>query len=252
MNKSQANLITVEKAKLKWKPLQHRMQSKLMAMMDEMAIEEKRLLNQATLKDERENNIIAAITDDIFDDVCVSAPDLKPTAPGKPKRYVTGILKYKKERLELHFLDEEAHFVDRLIKLFQTQLEEKMCGLIDLHFTKMNAMFDNFSKLMRDHAPVDFSVDPRGEAIRVELEKHIPYIEEKTLALHDLLPVDLSQDQESMLASEDSFDDSNGQSQDLGYFIEKVSKKKRAIGDGSPNTNRREAEPKVKRIKYET
>jgi hypothetical protein len=202
MNKSQANLTTVEKAKLKWSPYRHRMQSKLMAMLDEMMAEEKRFLHRATLKDERENNIISVLTNDIYDDVFISVPQLKvsPTPPGKAKRYVTPVFKFRKDRLETHFLHDKAHFVDRLIELFQTQLHEKMEGLIDKHFTKMKAMFEDFSKLLRDHAPVDFSIDPRGEAIRAELEKVIPYIEGKAEALHDLIPVDLTEEEESKTA----------------------------------------------------
>ena len=250
MNKSQANLITVEKAKLKFDPLRIRMKSKLMAMMDEMATEEKRLLNRATLKDERENNMVAALTDSIFDDVCACAPALKATLPGKSKRYVTPIFKFKKDCLEKHFLHEEAHFVDRFIKLFQEQLEEKMEKLIDKHFGKLTAMFEEYTKLLREHTPIDFTVDPRGLAIRTELEKHIAYIEGKSEALKDILPIDLTQEDESMLASEDSFDESNSV-QDLAYFIEMASKRKRGKREASTSKTRREPEPKVKRIKYE-
>ncbi|KAH7067835.1 hypothetical protein FB567DRAFT_585403 [Paraphoma chrysanthemicola] len=252
MNNSRANLITVEKAKIKWRPLRLRMTSKLMAMMDEMASEEKRLLNRATLKDERENNIIAALTDDIFDDVWVTMPPTKSTPAGKRPRYVTPVFRFRKDRLETHFLHEKAHFVDRLIKLFQEQLEEKMHGLIDKHFAKIIAMFDEFSKLLRDHAPVDFSVDRRGEAIRAELEHHIPYLESKAEALRNLLPIDLTEEDESLLVDDDNIDEANGQVPDLEYYIDKVSKRKRGDGKSFTASVKRETEPKPKRIKLET
>jgi hypothetical protein len=247
MNRSQANLITVEKAKLKWRPFRHSIQAKVMAMMEEMIAEERRFLHRVTLKDERENNLIAALTDNIYDDVCVSAPALKvtPTPPGKAKRYVTPVFKFRKDRLETHFLHEEAHFVDRLIKLFEEQVQAKMFGLIDKHFTKLSAMFADFSKLLRDHAPVDFSIDPRGEAIRAELEKHISYIEEQAEELHKLLPANLIQEDDSALLNENNYDDGTGQVQDLSYYLDKVSKRKRT------DTVRRDVEPKAKRIKYE-
>ncbi|KAF2819433.1 hypothetical protein CC86DRAFT_432039 [Ophiobolus disseminans] len=250
MNKSQANLITVEKSKLKWSPYRHRLQSKLMAMLEEMFAEEQRFLHRATLKDERENNMIAALTDNIYDDVFMSTPELKvnPTPPGKAKRYVTPVFRFRKDRLETHFLHAEAHFVDRLVVLFQSQLREKMEGLIDKHFTKIKAMLDDFSKLLRDHAPVDFSIDSRGEAIRAELELQIPYVEEKAEALHSILPIDLSERDETMLATEDNYDDGN---QDLSYYIEKVSKGKRKNGHTSPATVKRESGPKTKQIKHE-
>jgi hypothetical protein len=88
-----------------------------------------------------------------------------------------------------------------------------MIGHIDKHFTKLGAMFDDFSKLLRDHAAVDFSIEPRGEAIRAELEKHIKFIEEKAGALRNLLLVDLTQEDESLLANEYSFIDAEGRSQ---------------------------------------
>jgi hypothetical protein len=127
MNDSAANLITVEKAKIKFASLQHQMKSKAIAMMEEMIAEEQRLLHRATLEDERENNIVAAITDEIYDDVFAATPELKTTAKGK-KRYVTPILKYRKERLEAHFLTAESHFIDKIIAHFKKQLEEKMTG----------------------------------------------------------------------------------------------------------------------------
>jgi hypothetical protein len=183
MNDSAANLITVEKAKLKFKLIQHRMKSKVIAMMDEMIAEEKRLLHRATLEDERENNIISAITDEIYDDVFAATPELKCTVKGK-KRYVMGILKFKKERLDAHFLTAESHFVDRVITVFKKQLDEKMNGLIEKHFEKLNAMLDEFSNSLRDHAPVDYLVNPLGEQIREQLEKHIVFIEDKAETLH--------------------------------------------------------------------
>jgi hypothetical protein len=251
MKNSQANLITVEKSKFKWAPFRHRMQSKLTAMMEEMMAEENRFINRATLKDERENNIISALTDNIYDDVISSAPPLK-TSSGKTKRYVTPIFKFRKDRLETHFLHEEAHFVDRLIILFQEQLQEKMFGHIDKHFTKMSAMFDEFSRLLRDHAPVDFSIDFRGESIRAELEKHIDYIEEKAEAVRNLLPVEFTQEDEALLANEDNYDDANGDVPDLKYYLEKVSKRKRGNKDSFTATVKREEEPKTKRVKYES
>jgi hypothetical protein len=250
MNRSQANLITVEKSKIKWRPFRLRIQSKLTAMMEDILVEEKRFLNRTTLKDERENNLIASLTDNIYDDVFISAPALK-TPPGKAKRYVTPVLRFRKARLETHFLHDEAHFVDRLVKLFQKQLQEKMFGHIDNHFTKLNAMFDDFSKLLRDHAPVDFDIEPRGEAIRAELEKHIGYIEEKSEALRNLLPVNLTQEDESLLATDDRDDDANGEDRGLDYYLDKVSKRKRGNKDASNVTFKSEAEPKSKRVKSE-
>jgi hypothetical protein len=243
MNNSAANLITVEKAKLKWSPLQLQMQSKLLAMVDEMIVEEKRLLHRITLEDERENNIIATITDNIFDDVLLSAPAQKPTAPDKPRRYVTPVFKFRKARLEEHFLHDDAHFVDRLIKEFKDQLEGKIGGLIDKHLARLNAFFDEFSKLLRDHAPVDYSINPIGESIRAKLENHMPYIESQAEALRTMLPASVSaQKGDALMVLGETFEDNPDPAQDLAYFLKKLNKRKRS----DHNTD-----PRMKKIKHE-
>ncbi|KAF1831454.1 hypothetical protein BDW02DRAFT_606538 [Decorospora gaudefroyi] len=213
MNESAANLITVEKAKLKLAPLQHRMKSKVIAMMDEMMAEEKRLLHRATMEDERENNIVSAVTDEIYDDVFAATPELRTT--------------FKKERLDAHFLSPEAHFVDRFITLFKNQLEEKMTGLIEKHLGRLNAMLEEFSKLMRDHAPVDYAISPTGERVREELEKDIGYIEDKAETLRGLLPKTPKDEDDASTNTDDYLEDSGDQVKDLNYFLDKVSKSKR-------------------------
>ncbi|KAH7374324.1 hypothetical protein BKA66DRAFT_534116 [Pyrenochaeta sp. MPI-SDFR-AT-0127] len=243
MNVSAANLITVEKAKLKFEPLRHRMKSKMMALAEELIAEQNRLLHRATLEDERENNIIAAITNSIYDDVFMSAPELKPTPPGKPKRYVSPVFKFRKHRLEEHFLAPDDHFVDKVIQLFEDQLERNMYALIDKHFAKLNAMFDSFSKLLRDHAQIAYDIGPVGEHIRSELEKEIPYIEEKATKLSKLLPLVSKEEDELGLVAEDYLDDSDGQAQDLTYFLERITKRKRPSNEPSKSA--------AKRIKHE-
>jgi hypothetical protein len=241
MNGSAANLITVEKAKLKFAPMRQRMKSKVLAMLDEMIAEEKRLLLRATLEDERENNMISSITDEIYDDVFAATPEIKSIVKGK-KRYVMGVMKFKKQRLEAHFLTAENHFVDKAISVFQKQLDEKMAGLIDKHFERLNAMFDEFSKLLREHAPVDYSINPLGEQVREQLEKHIMYIESRGETLRDLLPKSPGDENEST-ANAEYLDDSGDQVPDLDYFINKVSKSKRKATDASTSM--------VKKIKHE-
>ena len=241
MNSSAANLITVEKAKLKFGPMQHRMKSKVLAMVDEMIAEEKRLLHRATLEDERENNLISAITDEIYDDIFAATPELKSIVKGK-KRYHMGILKFKKIQLENRFLAAENHFVDRAIEQFRNQLNEKMGGLIDKHIERLNAMFDNYSKNLRDHAPVDYTINPLGEQVREQLEKHLPYIESQAEALLGHLPIGFKNEDEATVNVE-YLHDSGDSIQDLGYFIEQVSKSKRKATDGS--------KAMVKRIKHE-
>lgn len=241
MNDSAANLMTVEKSKMKFLPLRHKMRSKIVGLMEEMIAEEKKLLHRATLEDERENNIISAITDEIYDDVFASFPEIKSTVKGK-KRYWMPILRFRKSQLEARFLKEESHFVDKVMSSFMKQLEDRMSGLIDKHFEKLNAMFDDFSKLLRDHAPVDFDINPLGEQVREELEKHIPYLEDKAEALRSLLPLALKEEDDTAAGPED-VEGTGDQVQDLNYFLDKVSKAKRKSGDASKMM--------VKRVKLE-
>jgi hypothetical protein len=243
INKSAANLITVEKVKLKWVPLHRPMQSKLLAMVEEMIAEEKRLMNRATLEEERENIVIAAITDNIFDDVLLSAPALKVTAPGKPKRYVTSILKFRKARLEEHFLNSEEHFVDRTIQEFKNQLDLKIQGLIDKHIARLHAFFDDFSKLLRDHAPIDYIIDPMGEETRGNLEKQIPFIEGKAEALRAIVPVAPKPEDNQSAALGEAFENDQDQVQNLTYFLDKVKKRKH---------NDKDTSSKSKKIKHES
>ncbi len=225
MNQSAANLITIEKAKKRWKSFRNRLEIKMKVMVDEMMVEERRMLNRVTMQDERENNIIAEITDAIFDDVLNTTPDQKETSPDKPKRYVTPVFKFRKDRLEKHFLAPKSHFVDRLITLFQKQLEERMYGLIEKHFEKVNAMLDEFSNWLRDQMPLDYEISPMGEAIRNELEKRVPYLEKKAKELRSLIPHSVKQEQDSSTLLDDDLDDAGSKVQDLGYYLKKAAKK---------------------------
>jgi hypothetical protein len=104
-------------------------------------------------------------------------------------------------------------------------------------------MFNEFSKLLRDHAPVDYSINPMGESVREELEKQIVYIEGMAETLRDLLPKAPKEEDESAAHLDEYLEDSGDQVQDLNYFLEKVSKPKRTAGDAPKGV--------TKRIKHE-
>jgi hypothetical protein len=103
-------------------------------------------------------------------------------------------------------------------------------------------MFNEFSKLLRDHAPVDYSINPMGESVREELEKQIVYIEGMAETLRDLLPKAPKEEDESAAHLDEYLEDSGDQVQDLN-FLEKVSKPKRTAGDAPKGV--------TKRIKHE-
>jgi hypothetical protein len=122
-----ANLVTVEKAQKKWRPMRLKLQSKLAGLTDEIAKHQRRTLEWATMEFDCENNLISHVTDEIFDKVFHSAPALKPPNPKhkKPmKQYVEPKLKFQKKKLEELFLLPDNHFVDRVFSLFQTQFDK--------------------------------------------------------------------------------------------------------------------------------
>lgn len=237
MGSSAANLFTVERAKTKWKTMRPKIQAKLIAMMEEMMTEENRMFHRATLKDDRENNIIADFTGVIYDQTLKSEPELKSSATAKSKKYVTPIFKYRKRLLqELFFDNVEGHFVDRLIDTFEAQLEEKMFSIIDKHFERLNGLFNDFSTMLREHGPVAVDPNPMGQAIRHKLEEHIPYIESKVEALRALLPAAHSSDEDDAdnEAFEDAYELGCMARRDLTYFLEMASKKKKKrLGGGN-------------------
>lgn len=231
INESAANLITVEKARNKWAPHRQRMQSKLTAMLDEMTAEQTRLRNRATLEDDRENNLIASITDAIYDDVFATTPEYKVTAPGKRQRYVTPVLKFRKHRLEKYLISPNDHFVDRVIDTFQDQLDTNMRSIVDKHFAKLHAMFDDFSTLMHEYTPVDYVINPMGEKLRADLEQQIPYIEGLAKTLQNMLPSALKKEEgDSAYALDEQLDESADLVHDLDYFLDKVARRKRLGG----------------------
>lgn len=247
MSNSAADMFTVERAKMKWKPMRTRMQSKLLAMIDEMISEESRALNRATMKDERENNVIADMTDKIYTGILKSTPKMKPTPEGKPIRYVSSVYVHRKEKLQDEFISHpEGHFVDRLIAAFQHQLQEKMYGIVDKHFTKLNAMLDEFSRTIRDQGPITVDVNPLGVRLREELEAKLPYIDAKVEALRALLPANIKGEDEADADIDDNVEDFGGSvKKDLSYFIDIADKKKKKrISDDYGPTQ-------MKRIKQE-
>lgn len=218
-------------------------------MLDEMVAEEQRFLNRSTMQDDRENNFISTVTDEIFLRISASMPDERPG--GKKKRYVTPIMKHRVELLETALITGKIHIVDQIVNLFELSLKEKMEGLMDKHFLKIEKSLEEFSNLMPEHGPVPFMIEPQGEKVRAELEKQISYIEGKAEALQDMLPVELRQENRTLLMGDDMGDD-DGEVKDLSFFINKVSKDKRKADSGATvGRTIRSSESKSKKIKEE-
>lgn len=228
MDNTAANLVTVEKAKIKWKPAKDRFKVRIAAMFDDMMKEEKRLLNRVTLEAEQDNNLIAEITDSIYDEVFTSLPKVV-SKPGQRTRYEMSMINFKRNLLKELLISPkpQAHFVDRLLILFQDELEEKMHQVVDKHFEVITNYIRSITKVIHDHGPVDFTIDSVGENVREVLNGHIPYIETKAQALCDLLPVALKEgDSETSTNTNESLEDSDVQPHDFKYFLGKFAKQK--------------------------
>lgn len=228
MNNTAANLVTVEKAKKKWSFSRYRLQTKVEAMVHEMMVEEKRLLNRVTLEVERENNLIAEITDSIYDEVFASFPELK-SKPGQAKRYVMSPVHFRRNLLKELLISPgpQAHFVDKVCALYQEKSGEMMQHLVDKHFKIITGILHDIMKIIHDHGPVDFTIDNLGETMREVLNGHIPFIEAKAQTLRDLLPASLKKGHDETSTERDEFlEDSYDQIQDLKYFVDKVKSKR--------------------------
>lgn len=233
MNDTAANLVTVEKAKLKWKSARHRLQTRAVSMIDDLMAQEKWLMNRVTLDDERENNLIAEITDSIYDEVFTSLPEVV-SKPGQKQRYIMSMINFKRNLLKELLISPEAHFVDKLFILFQDRFDEMTHCLVDKHFAMITTYLRSTMKIIHDHGPVDFTIDSLGEAVREVLTQHIPYIETKSKALCDLLPASLREgNDETSTDMDESLDDSSVQAHDLKYFLEKVVKRKKRAAEST-------------------
>jgi hypothetical protein len=85
--------VTVEKAKERWhndkKRYANMIKDDIKALMSKTERTTKRTSDWATMKDGRENNLIALIMNDWYDDIHDATPKLKPDVPGQKQKRST-------------------------------------------------------------------------------------------------------------------------------------------------------------------
>lgn len=248
-----ANLITVEKAKRRWKQYQHKMLIKFRTLMKNIEKEEKRLLLWANIEDKRENNLIALLTDEIYDEVYNSAPELKETPPGKPKRYVRPKVKYQKEKMEDLLLKPNDHFVDRAMKSFQQKADATMVAMIEKTFGDISEMLSQYTTGLRDHAPIDYVISPDGESIRMDLQKVLPALEEHYAQLKSLLPIPIKQEDNAEVST--NAQELGASNKSISELFEQINQNKRGISEeGKSRTPhiKKERDHGSKRVKFDS
>ncbi|KAH5398437.1 hypothetical protein HBI67_215240 [Parastagonospora nodorum] len=245
INNAAANLVTVEKSKRKWAPLRTKLQAKLLGLMEEIAKIKQRTLEWATMEFDCENNVIANITDNIFDEVFKSAPALKPANPNRKKQtkqYVEPKGKFQRRKLVAMFLEPDSHFVDQVVTLVQSQFDKIVKTTLDEHFAGIDALLTEFSTTIRAQAPIDYSVTAAGEVIRADVEKDIPKLEEKAEALRKMLPVCVKREDDPTLIPIDNTDVLSDED-NLVVIYEKMAKRKVAEANGTSGNKRIKKEP---------
>lgn len=189
---STANLVIIDKAKIKWSNYGEKMEAMMMVLMTEVAKVKKRELDLATMKFGRDDNLVSSITDGLYDDVLDAAPDLKPSVPGakKQKKQYTkpGRFQFQKNRMRSHFVGAKEDFVDKTFRTFQTRFDKNIEKLVDEHFAGIVGVLADFTTHLRGQAPLDYIMTKDGLSVRAELEQQISELERQAKHLRSLVP----------------------------------------------------------------
>lgn len=231
VNDSSANLVVAEKVKRKWSPLRDQLQLKVTLLKEKVDQWEKHMFERATMQYGEEGNLIADLTNDMYDFVLESEPELKPPNPAlkkQYKRYVTPKLKFQKKEMENQFLNPDDHFIDRIFAHFQKEFDDGMQKLIDEYFAGMEKLLTDFSTAIKSEAPIEYVMTADGEAIREELAALISQLDEKVVELQKMLPPRPKMENEQ--GSSSYFDGGGGDDgeENLAAIIEKMAKKRKA------------------------
>lgn len=181
LDKSAANFLIVDRARNRWRSYRNNFQVRARTLMDQIGKLEKRTQTWATIEAGQENNLIASITDEIYDAVFISVPPLKESTSKKALRskhphYTVPKIKYKKSELERLMISEDNHIV------FNKDMEELLTQL----FTDIGKLLENYSIWLRAQAPISYPITPVGTAIRDNLQQLIPTLERRSQELKDL------------------------------------------------------------------
>jgi hypothetical protein len=245
INNAAANVVTVEKSKRKWAPFRTKLQAKLLGMMSEIAKINQRTLEWATMEFDCENNVIANITNDMFDEVSKSAPALKPANPKAKKQtksYVEPKGKFQRKKLAEMFLEPDIHFVDRVVKVVQSKFDKAVNSTLDENFAGIEKLLEEFSVTIRAQAPLTYTITEHGETIRAAVAEEIPRLQEKVDALRSMIPACIKREDETALIAIDSAGVSIDE-ENLAVIYEKMAKRKKAEKNDKTRNKRIKTEP---------
>ncbi|KAJ8119004.1 hypothetical protein OPT61_g125 [Boeremia exigua] len=226
MHTSTANLPTTEKAKKRWAPFRNKVRAKLIGLMNAIEQHQSKALEWATLAFNKENNLIANVTDDIYIEVFNTVPALKqpnPKAKKQYKQYVEPKLKFQKRKLADMLLHGDRHIVDMIINQFQAEFDRTTRQTLMEHFASIEKLLEDFSKSLRLCIPINYVLTAEGKAIRAEVEEQIPELEQKVEQLRALLPVRASQEENSIAIDNIDIKEEQGS---LASIIETMAKRK--------------------------
>lgn len=228
MSVSTANLPTVEKSKKKWTPFRHKVQAKLIGLMDPVHNVRAERLEWATMTYDRENNLVAEITDEIYIEVFSTVPAFKtpnPKAKRQYRQYIEPKLKFQKRILTDMFLHDDRHFVDSVINHFQAEFDKHMRRTLLEHFSGIEKLFEDFSESLRRLLPISYTITAEGESIRADVGERISDLEQHVEQLRALLPARVSQEESGLeIDNIDIKEDEDN----LSLIFETMAKRKKA------------------------
>jgi hypothetical protein len=231
MDGSTVHIVIVDKTKRKWAPLRYTLQVKMKTLMKNARKLEKETLTWATQEYERNNNLIAAVTDNIFAEVLLSEPERKePTTNKQGKvvaRYVTPKIQYQKKQMERLMLDPTNHLVDQINRHFRTHFDDRMRKLLEHHFAQLDEVLQQFSEDLGGEAPITYHVTKVGHAIRADVREQIHNLEAMVKSLHDKLPISVKQEDKPNFETVDSYGGAE-ERRNLADIYEQISRKKKA------------------------
>lgn len=232
MEGSTAHIIIVDKTKRKWDLLRCTLQVKMKTLMKNARKLEKETLTWATQDYERNNNLIAAVTDNIFAEILLSEPEHKePTTNKQGKvvaRYITPKIQYQKKQMERLTLDPTNHLVDQINRHFRTHFDDRMRKLIEHHFTQLDEVLSQFGENLRGKAPITYHVTKTKHAIRADVREQIRKLEEMAKSLQDKLPIYTRQEGKPSFETVDGYGGTEERGGNLTDIYEQISRKKKA------------------------
>ncbi|KAF2624704.1 hypothetical protein BU25DRAFT_460877 [Macroventuria anomochaeta] len=189
MKNSAANVSTVEKAKLKWEPLNRKYQAKIEGL----------------------TNLISEVTDTIYVEA-YNTMLANPKAKWQYKQSVEPKLKFQRKKLGEMFLQSDNHFVEQVINHFQSEVDKAMRHTLDRHFSGIEKLLNGLNTAIRAQGPITY---------------RIPTLQERIDRLRALLPARVSQEENNEGIQIDSIDVKE-EEDNFASIHEKMSKRKKS------------------------